>query len=262
MSASQQAHGDCQTDLATPRLAVSGLKKAFGGIVVAQNIDLTLPVGARTALIGPNGAGKSTFVNLVTGVLTPTSGSIRLDGQEVSLTSPAQRVRMGLARSFQVTRLFKALTVADNVRLAVLRYQQKNFSFLRSLNAFPEVDEEIDRVLSVVGLSHHRNRLISDLAYGEQRLVEIALVLAIKPKVLLLDEPAAGVPQSESGVILEAIAQLPEDLAVLLIEHDMDLVFRFARRIAVLVSGELRLEGTPDEIAKNKMVRDIYLGAG
>ena len=250
-----------QSARSTPRLEVSGLKKAFGGLVVAQNIDLNLPAGARTALIGPNGAGKSTFVNLVTGALTPTAGSIYLDGEEISKTPPAQRVRRGLARSFQVTRLFKELTVGDNVRLAVLRHQEKNFTFLKPVNKLPEVDQEIYRILAIVGLSHHYGRLVCDLAYGEQRLVEIALVLAMHPKVLLLDEPAAGVPQSESGIILDAIDQLPSDLAVLLIEHDMDLVFRFASRIAVLVGGELLVEGTPEEIANNEVVRDIYLGA-
>ncbi|MCK0745202.1 ABC transporter ATP-binding protein [Chromohalobacter nigrandesensis] len=248
--------------LALPRLEVSGLKKAFGGLVVAQNIDLVLKAGARTALIGPNGAGKSTFVNLVTGVLQPSSGSIKLDGEEISNLPQSARVRRGLVRSFQVTRLFKDLTVADNLRLAILQLRRQSFTFLRRIEHVEGLDAEVERILDILGLGDRASSEVRGLAYGEQRLVEIALVLALKPRVLLLDEPAAGVPQSESGIILQAVEDLPADLAVLLIEHDMNLVFRFATQIAVLVSGELLVEGTPEEISNNKEVRDIYLGAG
>lgn len=246
---------------APPRLEVAGLQKAFGGLVVAQNIDLVLKAGARTALIGPNGAGKSTFVNLVTGVLQPSSGSIKLDGEEISHLPQSKRVRKGLVRSFQVTRLFKDMTVADNIRLAILQLRRQSFTFLRRIEHVDGLDAEVERILGILGLGDRAGNEVRGLAYGEQRLVEIALVLALKPRVLLLDEPAAGVPQSESGIILKAVEDLPSDLAVLLIEHDMNLVFRFASQIAVLVNGALLVEGTPEEIANNKEVRDIYLGA-
>lgn len=244
------------------RFSVQGLSKRFGNLVVADDIHLELAPGARTALIGPNGAGKSTFVNLVTGLLTPSSGRIVLDGEDITKMSASRRVRNGLVRSFQVTRLFRELTVADNIRLAVLQERQQYMRLFSGLANTPGLDEEVQRILNELNIRDRASSLVHNLAYGEQRLVEIALVLALKPKVLLLDEPAAGVPDSESDLILEAVGNLPKDLAVLLIEHDMDLVFSFAEQIAVLVNGAVMATGTPQEIAHNETVRNIYLGKG
>lgn len=261
MSASTHINTTTTVSNSVPdRLTVSGLGKRFGQLVVADDIHLALPPGARTALIGPNGAGKSTFVNLVTGQLKASTGRILLDGDDITVLSPAERVRRGLVRSFQVTRLFRELTVADNVRLAVLQQRRQYLRWFRPVAKVPELDREVTRVLADLNIEDRAGTLVRNLAYGEQRLIEIALVLALKPRVLMLDEPAAGVPQSESGIILDAVANLPVDLAVLIIEHDMDLVFRFARDIAVLVNGAVIATGSPREIAVNETVKNIYLG--
>jgi branched-chain amino acid transport system ATP-binding protein len=246
----------------TERLTVKGLTKSFGGLSVASNINLNLEAGARTALIGPNGAGKTTFVNLITGVIKPSAGEIYLDGAPLNKLSQAARVRSGLVRTFQVNRLFKDLTVNDNLRLAILQQQGRGMALLSRVDQLDDIDVEVERLLSMLQMKGRGNRILGKLAYGEQRLVEIAVALALRPLVLLLDEPAAGVPQSESGVILDAVESLPPDLAVLLIEHDMDLVFRFARRIAVLVSGALMMEGTPAEVASDERLKQIYFGRG
>lgn len=248
------------TDEAQDRLIVSGLGKQFGKLVVADDINLTLKAGSRTALIGPNGAGKSTFVNLVTGQLKASAGSIRLDGEDITQESPARRVRRGLVRSFQVTRLFRELTVADNVRLAVLQKRRQYLRWFTPVDNVADLDQEVDRILGDLKIRDRAAIRVHNLAYGEQRLIEIALVLALKPRVLMLDEPAAGVPRSESGIILDAIDSLPVELAVMIIEHDMDLVFRFAHHIAVLVNGAILATGTPQEIAANETVKNIYLG--
>ena len=250
------------TSTASSRFAVQGLSKSFGSLIVADDINLNLAPGARMALIGPNGAGKSTFVNLVTGMLPPSSGRIVLDGVDITTMPASRRVRHGLVRSFQVTRLFTELTVADNIRLAVLQKRQQYMRMFSSLSRTPDLEEEVHRILNELNISDRATSLVHNLAYGEQRLIEIALVLALKPKVLLLDEPAAGVPASESEIILNAVNNLPKDLAVLLIEHDMDLVFSFAEQIAVLVNGAVIATGTPKEIAHNETVRNIYLGKG
>lgn len=244
------------------RLSVRGLTKSFGSLNVASQIDLTLEEGARTALIGPNGAGKTTLVNLITGVIRPSSGQVHLDGVALAKLSCAARVRHGLVRTFQVNRLFKDLTVRDNLRLAVLQRQGLGMALLVRADRLERADAEAAALLDMLGLQDRGQKILAKLAYGEQRLVEIAVALALRPRVLLLDEPAAGVPQGESGVILDAVASLPSDLAVLLIEHDMDLVFRFARRIAVLVSGALLMEGTPAEVAADERVKQIYFGRG
>ncbi len=246
----------------TARLEVRGLTRTFGALVVADRIDLTLEAGARTALIGPNGAGKTTLVNLISGALRPSAGEIRLDGRPIARLGLAGRVHAGLARSFQVNRLFRDMTVADNLRLAILNRARAGFGLFRRVADRPGLEAEVAGLLTRLHLADRAGQVVRNLAYGEQRLVELALALALKPRVLLLDEPAAGVPQGEAQVILDAVAQLPADLAVLLIEHDMDLVFRFARRIVVLVGGAVLTEGTPAEIAADARVREIYFGRG
>jgi branched-chain amino acid transport system ATP-binding protein len=245
---------------AAPVLAIHGVNKAFGGLVVARDVSLSLPAGARTALIGPNGAGKTTLVNLITGALPPTSGTIALDGRDVSGLSQPQRVRLGLVRTFQITRLFRDMSVRDHVRLAVLERRRRTWAFFTPVSREPGLEQEVDQVLASLALLPVAERIVRELAYGQQRLVEIALALALKPRVLLLDEPAAGVPQGESAIILDAIAGLPAELPVLIIEHDMELVFRFARHIIVLVQGATFATGTPAEIGRNPEVRKVYLG--
>ena len=241
-------------------LRVDRLCRSFGALNVTRDVDISLAAGARTALIGPNGAGKTTLVNLISGSLKPSSGTVRFQGQDVSGLDQAARARLGLVRTFQVTRLFKALTVADNVRLAVLQRMGKASNFWTHVGRVDGLQEEVLRVLGLLRLADRAGTIVASLAYGEQRLVEIALAIAMQPVVLLLDEPAAGVPQGESEVIFEALAQLPQDMAVLLIEHDMDLVFRFAREIIVLVAGGVMTSGTPAEVAADERVRKLYLG--
>jgi branched-chain amino acid transport system ATP-binding protein len=246
--------------MTTERLSARRLKKSFGGLVVTDDVSITLHSGDRTALIGPNGAGKTTLVNLLSGALAPSSGTVSLEGQCIDLDSQNARVRAGLVRTFQISRLFRALSVRDNVRTAVLHRRRASMKlYLRAVEA-EAVERDVDETLALLGLQRLQDRIVSTLALGDQRLVEIALALALKPKVLLLDEPAAGVPQGESGRIFEALGTLPSDLAILLIEHDMDLVFRFAQRIIVMASGSVLVEGDPLSIAANEQVRHIYFG--
>ncbi len=243
-------------------LQVENLHRSFGALDVTRDINLSLDAGARTALIGPNGAGKTTLVNLISGSLQPSSGLVRFRGNDVSHLDQAARARLGLVRTFQVTRLFKALTVADNLRLAVLQHKGRASNFWSGLEDVDGLQEDVLRVLDLLRLKDRADTPVAKLAYGEQRLLEIALAIAMQPSVLLLDEPAAGVPRGESEVIFDALGQLPPDMAVLLIEHDMDLVFRFARDIIVLVAGAVMMRGTPADIAADQRVRQLYLGEG
>jgi len=248
------------TETARPRLRAEGLRLSFGGLRVTHDVSLSLASGARTALIGPNGAGKTTLVNLLSGALKPHAGTVTLEGRPVTGLSQAARVRSGLVRTFQISRLFKELSVADNVRTAVLHHHGLSACFFMRRAQTDMVLEETHAALAALGLEGSAHRIVGTMALGEQRLVEIALALAMKPRVLLLDEPAAGVPQSESGRIFDAIDRLPADLAILLIEHDMDLVFRFANHIVVLAAGAVLVEGAPGEIASNHEVKQIYFG--
>jgi branched-chain amino acid transport system ATP-binding protein len=241
-------------------LQVKGLCKNFGGLVVASDVTFGLAPGDRTALIGPNGAGKTTLVNLISGALHPSSGDITLDGRSlVRLPIPA-RVQAGVVRTFQVNRLFRNQTVGDNVRIAVLQQRRHSLRMWQPRGDRVAVEAAVDRILGALHLQARESRLVQTLAYGEQRLLEIALALALAPRVLLLDEPAAGVPRGESGVIMDVIASLPPDLAVLLIEHDMDLVFRFAQRIVVLASGAVLSIGSPEQVAADERVKQLYFG--
>jgi ABC-type branched-subunit amino acid transport system ATPase component len=236
------------------------LCKSFGALTVAENIDFRLEPGARHALIGPNGAGKTTFVNMLMGALAPTSGSIFLNDEEITRTPQAARVRRGLGRTFQVTSLFRDLPVLDNVALGIAEREGTATRMWKPASRHPEIKDEALQHLAALGLADDAALRVADLPYGKQRLVEIAIALGLKPKVLLLDEPAAGVPSHETQKILSNLERLPPDIAILIIEHDMDLVFRFARRITVLVQGVVLTEGTPEEIARDKRVHDVYLG--
>ena len=244
-----------------PVFEVEHLKKAFSGLTVTNDVSLSLRAGDRVALIGPNGAGKTTFVNLVTGTLRPDSGVVRLGGETVTKINAIGRVKRGLVRSFQVTRLFQEMSAAEHVALAILRREGKAGRMVGHYLAMPEVMEEVTASLATLGLAGLMHRPVSEIAYGQQRLVEIAIALALRPKVLLLDEPAAGVPQSDTGRIEQALAELPADLSVLMIEHDMDLVFRFARRVIVLAAGTIIFDGSPADVTKDHRVREAYLGS-
>jgi branched-chain amino acid transport system ATP-binding protein len=241
-------------------LEARNVGKTFGALVAASNINFRLDTGARHALIGPNGAGKTTFINLLTGVLTPTQGQVLLNGKDVTHVAQAERVKRGIARTFQINRLFRGLTVLENVYIPVAERVGAAPDIFRPAGMRKDVIDEAMSLLAMLKLQDDAGHKISELPYGRQRLVEIAIALGLAPKVLLLDEPAAGVPSAESHIILDAVAQLPKEIAVLIIEHDMDLVFRFAERITVLVSGRIFAEGTPKEIAANPEVRAVYLG--
>jgi branched-chain amino acid transport system ATP-binding protein len=241
-------------------LAASGISKRFGSLVVAANVDLTLPPGARHALIGPNGAGKTTLINLMTGMLRPDAGNILLGGEDVTALAPEQRVRRGLARTYQINSLFPHLTALESVTLAVCERRRVAQTFWRGLTAYREELDEARQILGALMLDAVCHRPARELPYGQQRLLEIALALASRPKVLLLDEPAAGVPRDESKELFAAIAGLSHDITVLFIEHDMELVFRFAARVIVMVGGSILVEGTPAEIASDPQVRAVYLG--
>ena len=245
---------------AAAMLETRSLCKSFGALEVAREIDFRLERGARHALIGPNGAGKTTFVNLLTGVLPPSRGKVLLDGEDVTTLAQAKRVKCGIARTFQINQLFRGLTVQENVAIAVSERLGVGGSMLRPAGRRADVLAEASRLIEMLKLGDDAGRRIVELPYGRQRLVEIAIALGLNPRVLLLDEPAAGIPSAESHILLDAIATLPKDIAVLIIEHDMDLVFRFAERITVLVSGAIFAEGTPTEIAANREVRAVYLG--
>ena len=241
-------------------LQVEGLNRAFGALPVTRDVNLTLERGARHALIGPNGAGKTTLVNLITGALSPHSGRVVLNGQDITNVSQAERARRGLARTFQINQLFRGLTVLENLCMTIGERDGHCENMWRSAGAKREViDESLDH-LDSLRLTEDSLKLIRELPYGRQRLVEIAIALAQKPRVLLLDEPAAGVPSSESHLILDVVAALDPDIAVLIIEHDMDVVFRFAKEITVLVQGAVFTHGTPDEIMNNEQVKAVYLG--
>ena len=244
----------------TAALETRGLCRSFGALAVASDIDFRLERGARHALIGPNGAGKTTFVNLVTGALAPSAGRILLDGDDVTALPQDRRVKLGLARTFQINTLFRGLTVLENVCLAIGERLGVAGDLFRPAGSRREVVEEAYAALERLGLDGDAERPVRELPYGRQRLVELAVALGLAPKVLLLDEPAAGVPAGESGVIIDIIESLPADIALLIIEHDMDLVFRLARRITVLVQGTILVEGTPQEIAADPRVREVYLG--
>jgi ABC-type branched-subunit amino acid transport system ATPase component len=236
------------------------LCKRFGALTVAENIDFRLEAGARHALIGPNGAGKTTFVNMLTGRLAPSSGQILLGGDDITGSRQAARVKRGLGRTFQINTLFRSLPVLDNVALGIAERCGIAARLWRPASAFREVREEAMELLGTLGLAEDAASRVLDLPYGKQRLVEIAIALGLKPRVLLLDEPAAGVPSVESERILQVLDALPADIAILIIEHDMDLVFRLARRITVMVAGRILVEGPPEQIAADKQVRQVYLG--
>ena len=241
-------------------LETTQLCKAFGGLIATNDVSFRLEHGARHALIGPNGAGKTTFVNLLTGVLAPTAGTIFLDDVDITGMDSDRRVRRGLARTFQINQLFGTMTPLETLGVAASERMGSGTDGWRPVGARRHIVDEIVDFATRFGLNDVLERPTATLAYGKRRLLEIAVAFACRPRVMLLDEPAAGVPEGERQEILSAVASLPRDVSVLLIEHDMDLVFSFADRISVLVNGSLLTEGTPSEIANDPRVRAVYLG--
>jgi branched-chain amino acid transport system ATP-binding protein len=241
-------------------LQTTGLEKRFGGIVAVNDVSLRVEKGARHALIGPNGAGKTTVINLLTGVLRPSAGRILLEGSDITDLEAHRRVRLGIARTFQINQLFADLTPIETIGLAVSERLGGGSKWWRLVGSKGEVVDGIVEILDRFHLTDVMHERTATLPYGRQRLLEIALAIACRPRVLLLDEPAAGVPEAERHDILDSVAALPADVTVLLIEHDMDLVFSFADRISVLVNGALFVEGPPDEVARDPRVKAVYLG--
>jgi len=244
----------------TAALELQGLCKQFGQLKVTQDVNLKLEKGVRHALIGPNGAGKSTLVHQITGLLKPSRGKVLLNGQDITGLAPEKRVKLGLARTFQINSLFNRLTVAENIGLALTARENRDGRLLSNITTSPDLMDEAAELLRSLGLLDLAGKVISDLAYGQRRLIEIALALALKPAVLLLDEPVAGVPSTEGHRLFDLLERLPQDVATLVIEHDMDLVFRFAQRITVLVEGAVLVEGSVKEVRNDPRVRAVYLG--
>jgi len=241
-------------------LSVRGLAKRFGALVVAQEIDLDLAPGARVALIGPNGAGKTTFVNLLTGFLQPDDGRIELSGESLQGMRPEQRVRRGLVRTHQINQLLADNTARDNLAIAIAERDRHAWRLFRFGRQWGRCREEAQQRLEEMETAAAADRRVSELPYGEQRLLEIAIALSLRPRVLLLDEPAAGIPSHETEVIHQVLERLPADIAILIIEHDMGVVFRFAREIVVLAQGRVLARGSPAAISADPRVRAVYLG--
>ena len=246
----------------TVALETVGLGKSFGALQVTRDVHLSLAAGDRHALIGPNGAGKTTLVNLMSGALAPNQGQVLLAGRDITTLSQARRVKQGLARTYQINQLFADLSVLENVVISLSERAGAGWNPWRRSSANSAVIDEAVVILGQLDLQDHALSLVRELPYGRQRLVEIAMTLAQRPSVMLLDEPAAGVPSAESHIILDVIAALPDHIAVLIIEHDMDIVFRFATTITVLVAGAILAQGSPADIANDEQVQAVYLGDG
>jgi len=246
----------------TVALETVGLGKSFGALQVTRDVHLSLAAGDRHALIGPNGAGKTTLVNLMSGALAPDQGQVLLAGRDITTLSQARRVKQGLARTYQINQLFADLSVLENVVISLSERAGAGWNPWRRSSANSAVIDEAVVILAQLDLQDHALSLVRELPYGRQRLVEIAMTLAQRPSVMLLDEPAAGVPSAESHIILDVIAAMPDHIAVLIIEHDMDIVFRFATTITVLVAGAILAQGSPADIANDEQVQAVYLGDG
>ena len=243
-----------------PLLETRGLGRAFGALQAVAQVSLAVEPGELRAVIGPNGAGKTTLINLLAGEIAPTSGQVLLKGRDITTVGQAERVKLGIVRTFQVNRLFRGLSVLENVYIAVAERMGAAPSMWRPAGRRRDVVDESMHLLETLRLTGDAGRRISELPYGRQRLVELAIALGLSPELLLLDEPAAGVPSAESHIILDAVGRLPAEIGVLIIDHDMDLVFRFAQRITVMVSGAVFASGTPREIGASPEVRAVYLG--
>jgi ABC-type branched-subunit amino acid transport system ATPase component len=247
--------------MTAPVLEAQGLCKSFGALKVTDSVSLSLAPGARHALIGPNGAGKTTLVGILSGIIRPDAGRIILSGRDVTRAASARRTKQGLVRTFQVSSLFPDMTVLENVFLAVSENAGTSLNIWRPAGKQRALIEKAESLIERLRLTENTHRRVSEIAYGRQRLVEIAIALALEPKVLLLDEPAAGIPSAETGLLLDAVESLPRDIAILMIEHDMQVVRRFASTVTVLVLGRTLMTGTPAEVMSSTEVQSVYLGA-
>jgi len=241
-------------------LRTQSLSKAFGAFMANSDVSLSFEAGARHALIGPNGAGKTTFINLLTGFLAPTSGEVYLGADRITALPQHVRVKRGMTRTFQINTLFPGLTALESVVLACSEREGHGGVWWRTVSAERVAIDEARQILVQLKLDGDADVPTRALPYGKQRLLEIALALATRPTVLLLDEPGAGIPSAESAELFNVIANLPREVTIVFIEHDMKLVFRFAERITVLVGGSVLVEGAPEEIARDPRVREVYLG--
>jgi len=241
-------------------LRLEGISKNFGGLEVLASVDLEIPAGERHALIGPNGAGKTTLINIITGKYRPSKGGVRFDGTNISEWSPYRRVRLGIARSFQIINVFPEMTVFENMRNAMLSKEGIRVNALRSLRRLRRVHEEADRAIEVVGLGAFHDVPAGELAYGKQRTLEIGLTLALAPRLLILDEPTAGISSAETHEMTALLRRMTEGRTMILVEHDMDVVFALADRISVLHYGRILAQGSPDDIRQNAEVKEAYLG--
>ena len=244
---------------AAPMLEVTGLGKRFGAFVALKNVSVAFPAGQLTAIIGPNGAGKSTFFNLISGAFAPSSGSVRFEGRDITGLAQHQFARIGIAKSFQITTVFKQLSAFENVRVAA-QMRQARFELFTPRAALREVAAQAEALLERVGLADLRHKNAGDLAHGQQRALEIAMALAPQPRLLLMDEPTAGMSPEETGVMMDLITTLAAERTVVLVEHKMKLVMGICQRLVVLHQGELLAQGTPAEIRANTEVKRVYLG--
>lgn len=241
-------------------LVIEHLTKQFGGLLAVNDCNLRVEPGEIHALIGPNGAGKTTLINQISGALRPSKGRIRFDGHDITHTPQHQRVRLGLARTFQITNLFKRYTVLENLELAVQARSGSSFRFWSPVKREKALRKEAEQIAELLGLTPRNHMTVAQLSHGEQRQLEVGLALACKPKLLLLDEPMAGMGPEESKQMVDLIARLSQSVTILLVEHDMEAVFRLAQRISVLVYGQVIASGPPEAIRANPDVHKAYLG--
>ena len=241
-------------------LSICGLQKSFGGLRVTREVNLEVAPGERRLIIGPNGAGKTTLFNLITGELTPDSGSISLFGNELTAVASRRRAHLGLSRTYQIVTLFPRDTLLRNVMLSLLGLESLRWNPLARFDAQRHLVEKAQAALAQVGLAHMASRALSETSYGERRRVEIAMALAQSPKVLLLDEPYAGLSIDERGDIQKLLAKIPRDVSIVMIEHNMDVALDFAERISVMHFGEVIVEGTRAEVVANPRTKEVYLG--
>lgn len=243
-----------------PALILENIVVAFGALKAVDDVSFVVQSGERHAIIGPNGAGKTTLFNAITGVTPPTSGRIVFQGKDITRRSVQARARLGISRTFQITNLFPSLTVDENMQLAVRGNGEGKFSMLGALQLNAEQEERVVSALSISRLGERGSAIVSELSYGEQRQLEMAMALVARPRLLLLDEPAAGLSPAERVIVAEIIRSLPRDLTMVLIEHDMELVLNLVERVTCLNNGQMLAEGTPHEIRNNQLVQDVYLG--
>jgi len=246
--------------MTAPAIQTTNLTLRFGHFTAVDGVSLRIAAGSRHAIIGPNGAGKTSLVHALTGALAPTSGSVHVNGTDLTHASQARRVRQGLARTFQINQLFSGLSVLENVLMAQQERNGTSGVFWRAAASQKQAIEQTRALLELLQLDAHADTAVALLPYGLRRLVEIAIALACRPRVLILDEPAAGVPSLQSELIFKRLSALPADVTLLFIEHDMNLVFQFAERIWVMANGRVLAEGTPAQISANEQVREVYLG--